>query len=103
MASESKWTLARQGTNTKMDVLSAFDQAARMSKFRRNAEDAGVSGAHSQEELDEIVAEPVGAAHRHRSVTIRAAGEAISKKLAELIGVDGTVLRQQRREARHFY
>lgn len=50
------------------------------------------------EVIDEIVAEPVGAAHRHRSVTIRAAGEAISKNLAELIGVDGTVLRQQRRE-----
>ena len=41
---------------------------------------------------------PCGAAHRHRSVTIRAAGEAISKNLAELIGVDGAVLRQQRRE-----
>ena len=50
------------------------------------------------EVIDEIVAEPVGAAHRHRSVTIRAAGEAISKNLAELIGVDGAVLRQKRRE-----
>ena len=50
------------------------------------------------EVIDEIVAEPVGAAHRDRSVTIRAAGEAIAKNLAELIGVDGAVLRQQRRE-----
>ncbi|NBP72361.1 MAG: acetyl-CoA carboxylase carboxyl transferase subunit alpha, partial [Alphaproteobacteria bacterium] len=50
------------------------------------------------EVIDEIVPEPVGAAHRDRDATIRAAGAAISKNLAELAGVDGTVLRQQRRE-----
>jgi acetyl-CoA carboxylase carboxyl transferase subunit alpha len=50
------------------------------------------------EVIDEIVPEPVGAAHRDRDATIRAASAAISKNLAELAGVDGTVLRQQRRE-----
>lgn len=55
MASESKWSLARQSTNVKMDVLGAFDQAARMSKFRKNAADSGVSGVHTQEELDEML------------------------------------------------
>jgi acetyl-CoA carboxylase carboxyl transferase subunit alpha len=50
------------------------------------------------EVIDEIVPEPVGAAHRDRDATIRAAGAAISKNLTELAGVDGTVLRQQRRE-----
>jgi len=50
------------------------------------------------EVIDDIVPEPVGAAHRDRDATIRAAGAAISKNLAELAGVDGTVLRQQRRE-----
>ena len=50
------------------------------------------------EVIDQIVPEPVGAAHRDRDATIRTAGAAISKNLAELAGVDGTVLRQQRRE-----
>ena len=50
------------------------------------------------EVIDEIVAEPVGAAHRDRAATIKAAGEAISKNLAELVSVDGAVLRQQRRD-----
>ena len=50
------------------------------------------------EVIDEIVAEPVGAAHRDRAATIDAAGLAISKNLKELVAVDGAVLRQQRRE-----
>ena len=50
------------------------------------------------EVIDEIVAEPVGAAHRDRAATVKAAGEAISKNLAELVSVDGAVLRQQRRD-----
>ena len=50
------------------------------------------------EVIDEIVAEPVGAAHRDRAATIKAAGEAISKNLAELVSVDGALLRQQRRD-----
>lgn len=48
--------------------------------------------------IDEIVAEPVGAAHRDRPATIQAAGLAISKNLKELVSVDGAVLRQQRRD-----
>ena len=50
------------------------------------------------EVIDEIVAEPLGAAHRDRAATIKAAGEAISKNLAELVSVDGALLRQQRRD-----
>ena len=48
--------------------------------------------------IDEIIAEPIGAAHRNRSATIEAAGLAISKSLRELVRVDGGVLRQQRRD-----
>ena len=50
------------------------------------------------EVIDEIVTEPVGAAHRDGSMAIAAAGKAISTALAELRGTDGAVLRQQRRD-----
>lgn len=48
--------------------------------------------------IDEIIPEPVGAAHRDGETTVRAAGQAIEKCLEELRGIDGAVLRQQRRE-----
>lgn len=48
--------------------------------------------------IDEIIPEPVGAAHRDGASAITAAGVAIQKCLDRLKGVDGTVLRQQRRE-----
>ncbi|PPR12197.1 MAG: Acetyl-coenzyme A carboxylase carboxyl transferase subunit alpha [Alphaproteobacteria bacterium MarineAlpha11_Bin1] len=48
--------------------------------------------------IDDIVDEPLGAAHRNREATIRAAGAAISENLSELINIDGPVLRRQRRE-----
>jgi acetyl-CoA carboxylase carboxyl transferase subunit alpha len=48
--------------------------------------------------IDEIIPEPVGAAHRDGASAIKAAGVAIQKCLNGLRGLDGTVLRQQRRE-----
>ncbi|CAN0328938.1 unnamed protein product [Discosporangium mesarthrocarpum] len=48
--------------------------------------------------IDDVIAEPVGAAHRDRGAAIEAAGAAIRKCLAGLEGMDGATLRQQRRE-----
>ena len=48
--------------------------------------------------IDEVIVEPIGAAHRNRSATIEAVGLAISKNLKEVSNQDGTVLRQQRRD-----
>ena len=48
--------------------------------------------------IDEVIVEPIGAAHRDRSATIEAVGLAISKNLKEVSNEDGTVLRQQRRD-----
>jgi acetyl-CoA carboxylase carboxyl transferase subunit alpha len=48
--------------------------------------------------IDEIIPEPVGAAHRDGAATMQAAGVAIRKCLDTLHGLDGAVLRQQRRD-----
>lgn len=48
--------------------------------------------------IDDVIAEPVGAAHRDRDAAIEAAGAAIRQCLDSLKGVDGATLRQQRRE-----
>ncbi|MEE2997531.1 MAG: acetyl-CoA carboxylase carboxyltransferase subunit alpha [Pseudomonadota bacterium] len=48
--------------------------------------------------IDDIVSEPLGAAHRDREATIKTAGAAISRNLSELANVEGGVLRRQRRE-----
>ncbi len=48
--------------------------------------------------VDEIIAEPLGGAHRARQTTIRAVGEAIDRHLAELVGKDGHELREGRRK-----
>ena len=48
--------------------------------------------------IDEIVAEPPGAAHRNPEDTIAAVGRAVSASLAELCGESGDALRRQRRE-----
>ena len=47
--------------------------------------------------IDEIISEPIGAAHRDGAAAIAAAGRAIEKCLNDLRGLDGAVLRQQRR------
>ncbi len=47
--------------------------------------------------VDQIVPEPVGAAHRNPAEAIKAAGDAIEAALGALVGVDGDRLRTQRR------
>ncbi|MAI49544.1 MAG: acetyl-CoA carboxylase carboxyl transferase subunit alpha [Rhodospirillaceae bacterium] len=48
--------------------------------------------------IDEVILEPVGAAHRDRDATIKLAGAAIQKYLAGLKSLEGTALRKQRRD-----
>ena len=48
--------------------------------------------------IDEVIVEPIGAAHRNRSATIEAVGLCYFKNLMEVSNEDGTVLRQQRRD-----
>ena len=48
--------------------------------------------------IDEIVPEPLGGAHRDATRTVRAVGEAVTRSLRELKGLDGGTLRARRRE-----
>ena len=48
--------------------------------------------------IDEVIPEPLGAAHRDGEAAIAAAGQAIRNSLAGLKGLDGAALRQQRRD-----
>lgn len=48
--------------------------------------------------IDEVVAEPVGGAHRHRSEAITIAGDAIGRALEELRTIDGVTLKRRRRD-----
>jgi acetyl-CoA carboxylase carboxyl transferase subunit alpha len=48
--------------------------------------------------IDEIVAEPLGGAHRDRNRTIQSLGDAVEAALAELSRQDGARLRAERRE-----
>ena len=48
--------------------------------------------------IDEVIPEPLGAAHRDGEAAIAAAGQAIRNSLAGLQGLDGAALRQQRRD-----
>jgi acetyl-CoA carboxylase carboxyl transferase subunit alpha len=50
--------------------------------------------------IDDVIKEPLGGAHRGAAETIDALGDALDAALAELIDVDGVLLRQRRRE--HF-
>ena len=47
--------------------------------------------------IDQIVAEPVGGAHRHPEKTVKAVGEAIAGALNDLVGLDRSGLAAQRR------
>ncbi len=47
--------------------------------------------------IDEIIEEPVGGAHRQPDKTIKAVGDAVSKALNELVGLDRNELAQRRR------
>jgi acetyl-CoA carboxylase carboxyl transferase subunit alpha len=48
--------------------------------------------------IDEVISEPLGAAHRDGEAAIAAAGQAIRNSLTGLQGLDGAALRQQRRD-----
>jgi len=48
--------------------------------------------------IDQIVAEPLGGAHRDKAATIEAVGNAIESALTPLLDLDGSALRKQRRE-----
>ncbi len=47
--------------------------------------------------VDEVIAEPLGGAHRARQTTIGSVGDALERHLAELSGRDGADLREARR------
>ncbi len=48
--------------------------------------------------VDDVIEEPLGGAHRARDVTTARVGDRIEKALVALVGLDGGVLRAQRRE-----
>ncbi len=48
--------------------------------------------------IDEVVAEPLGGAHRGPAPTITAVGDCIERYLTDLRRKDGTILKQQRRD-----
>ncbi len=48
--------------------------------------------------IDEVVAEPLGGAHRQPEEAISALGDALQKALKELLPIDGGTLRARRRE-----
>jgi acetyl-CoA carboxylase carboxyl transferase subunit alpha len=48
--------------------------------------------------IDTVVSEPLGGAHRQRDQAVATVGDEIYAALRELIGLDGGVLRNQRRE-----
>lgn len=48
--------------------------------------------------IDEIVAEPLGGAHRGKEQTVAALGDAIERALESMRAQDGTALREQRRD-----
>jgi acetyl-CoA carboxylase carboxyl transferase subunit alpha len=48
--------------------------------------------------IDQIIAEPLGGAHRDKAATIDAVGNAIESALNPLLDLDGPALRKQRRE-----
>jgi acetyl-CoA carboxylase carboxyl transferase subunit alpha len=48
--------------------------------------------------IDEIVAEPLGGAHRDPKMAITATGDAAERALRALVSIEGGILRQRRRE-----
>lgn len=72
------------------DAARAKDAAAAMKITAQDLKRLGV--------VDEIIAEPVGGAHRGRAEAMTAAGDAIERTLNAYAGVSGEVLRTQRRE-----
>ncbi|MDA1311119.1 MAG: acetyl-CoA carboxylase carboxyltransferase subunit alpha [Proteobacteria bacterium] len=48
--------------------------------------------------IDEIIPEPLGAAHRDRDVALTSLGDAVEKALRELVAIDANSLRSRRRD-----
>ncbi|MDH3703507.1 MAG: acetyl-CoA carboxylase carboxyltransferase subunit alpha [Alphaproteobacteria bacterium] len=48
--------------------------------------------------VDDIITEPLGGAHRDKAAAVQALGDAIEKRLIELVRHDGGTLRRNRRE-----
>ena len=48
--------------------------------------------------IDEIIPEPLGAAHRSRDVALASLGDAVEKALRELVTIDANSLRSRRRD-----
>ncbi len=48
--------------------------------------------------VDDVIAEPLGGAHRAHDVTTHRVGDRVEKALRELVNIDGGVLRARRRE-----
>ena len=85
-------------------VISPEGCASILWRTRDNAPDAAEALKLTAQDLyklgviDEIIPEPLGAAHRERAATIAAVGKAISAQLRELSPLGGDVLRTRRRE-----
>jgi acetyl-CoA carboxylase carboxyl transferase subunit alpha len=53
---------------------------------------------HGLDVVDEVVAEPLGGAHRDPKLAITTVGDAVERALSGLVGIEGGILRQRRRE-----
>ncbi|MEY4678979.1 MAG: acetyl-CoA carboxylase carboxyltransferase subunit alpha [Alphaproteobacteria bacterium] len=85
-------------------VISPEGCASILWRTRENAPDAAEALKLTAQDLfklgviDEIVEEPLGAAHRERAATISKVGRAIASHLRDLSQLDGDILRTRRRE-----
>jgi acetyl-CoA carboxylase carboxyl transferase subunit alpha len=85
-------------------VASPESAASILYHDRARAEDMATSMKITAQDLlrfgiiDEIIAEPIGGAHRDPEATIEATGDAIAKSLAEFDGKPPADIRQHRRE-----
>ena len=85
-------------------VISPEGCASILWRTRENAPDAAEALKLTAQDLlklgviDEIIEEPLGAAHRERSATISKVGRAIASQLRDLSQLDGDILRTRRRE-----
>jgi len=85
-------------------VISPEGCASILWRSAANAQDAAEALKLTAQDLlklgiiDQIVAEPLGGAHRDKTATIDAVGNAIEGALNPLLDLDGPALRKQRRE-----
>jgi acetyl-CoA carboxylase carboxyl transferase subunit alpha len=85
-------------------VISPEGCASILWRSAANAQDAAEALKLTAQDLlklgiiDQIIAEPLGGAHRDKAATIEAVGSAIESALNPLLDLDGAALRKQRRE-----